>query len=413
MRFAMFRRWTHGLLLAALVPGVPLLCGCAEGMTEEDVCRILNCDTLFFVGDMMEAPDAADDDMHDDTDHDDMDMDDMDMDDDDMHDDHEEAEDEHEEGGDEHADHGEENDGDDDHDANCPTLGTTPTKASEWVDFVNWDEATRVEISAHEVSDDMFHFMPSSLEFQAGKPYILVMKSAEGNQEKHYFHVPDFYKAIATRKAQTAHAEYKAPYFDDFELKVNGEVELYFVPVIEGEYEMWCTIPGHRDKGMEGTFKIVCGEGLSLDLEVDPNFDTSLASDERRSGSNLVWESAQTVTVSMKEISFDAGSEELAFDPADLTLTVGTAYKLTIQNPAANASKHYYTAPEFYQNVVIRKAEDSKAEIKAPYLKAVELLIGGSTELFIVPTVAGSYHVTCTITDHEAFGMHGMITVAK
>ncbi len=293
----------------------------------------------------------------------------------------------------------------------CSDLGATPTKASEWVSFVNWDEATRVEMMAHEVNEENFHFMPDHLEFEAGKPYILVFKSGESNEEKHYFHAPDFYKAIATRKAQTAHAEYKAPYFDDFELKIGGEIELYFVPVIEGEYPMWCTIPGHRDKGMEGEFHIVCGKGLSLDLEVDPDFNTDLASDDRRSGSHLVWETAQDASVSMKEISFDVGSEELAFEPADLTFAADTAYILTLQNPAANSSKHYYTAAEFYQTVVTRKAEDSKAEIKVPYFKAIELLLGGSTELFIVPTVPGTYDVLCTITDHEAFGMHGTLTV--
>ncbi len=293
----------------------------------------------------------------------------------------------------------------------CSDLGATPTKASEWVSFVNWDEATRVEIMAHEVDEDTMHFMPDHLEFEAGKPYILVLKGSQTNEEKHYFHAPDFYKAIATRKAQTANAEYKAPYFDDFELKVGGELELYFVPVVEGEYELWCTIPGHRDNGMEGEFHIVCGEGLALDLEVDPDFDTALGEDERRSGSSLVWETAQETSVSMKEISFDEGSEELAFEPADVTLAAGTAYIYTLQNPAANSSKHYYTAAEFYQTVVTRKAEDSKAEIKVPYFKAIELLLGGSTELFIVPTVPGVYEVICTITDHEEFGMHGTITV--
>jgi uncharacterized cupredoxin-like copper-binding protein len=61
---------------------------------------------------------------------------------------------------------------------------------------------------------------------------------------------------------------------------------------------------------------------------------------------------------------------------------------------------------------VTRKAEDSQAEIKVPYFKAIELLIGGSTDLYIVPTVAGSYGVVCTVTGHEAAGMTGTITVA-
>ncbi|MBW2653114.1 MAG: hypothetical protein JRC57_08555, partial [Deltaproteobacteria bacterium] len=71
------------------------------------------------------------------------------------------------------------------------------------------------------------------------------------------------------------------------------------------------------------------------------------------------------------------------------------------------------TATEFYQTVVIRKAEDSKAEVKVPSFKAVELLIGGSTELFIVPTVPGEYEVVCTITGHSDKGMHGHITVTE
>ena len=50
----------------------------------------------------------------------------------------------------------------------CTDLGTTPTKASEWVDFVNWDEATRVEMATHEVSDEGYHFMPENLEFVEG-----------------------------------------------------------------------------------------------------------------------------------------------------------------------------------------------------------------------------------------------------
>ncbi len=291
----------------------------------------------------------------------------------------------------------------------CPDLGATPTLASEWVGFVNWDEATQVDIGAHEVSEDNFHFMPDHAEFVAGEPYILTMKSDEGNEEKHYFHAPDFYQSGATRKAQTAHAEYKAPYFDDFELKVNGELELYFVPVLHGEYDFWCTITGHQELGMEGEFHIECGEGLSLELEVAADFDQALASDPRRSGGDLVWETAETVLVTMVEDTEDS----FRFEPADLTLTAGQAYILTIQNPATNSSKHYYTAADFYKTVVTRKAEDSKAEIKVPYFNAIELKIGGTTELFIVPTVTGVYEVHCTIEGHRDAGMEGTITVVE
>ena len=59
-----------------------------------------------------------------------------------------------------------------------------------------------------------------------------------------------FYQAIATRKIQTAEAEYKAPYFDAVELKIGGTLEVYFVPVLGGTYDILCTITGHAAAGM-------------------------------------------------------------------------------------------------------------------------------------------------------------------
>lgn len=278
-----------------------------------------------------------------------------------------------------------------------------PTTSSGWVSFVDWNEATRVEVTAVEDGADFF-YEPANLTFEAGKPYILVMNNPDTNVLKHYFHTPEFYQAIATRKAQTADAEYKAPYFDAFELLVGGSIELYFVPVINGTYDMWCTIPGHLEAGMEGTWTICGGAGLELDLEVAVDFDMALATDPRRSGSHAVWDDCvlgtQTVTLT-----------EFAFDPADITLAEDVAYKLSLVSPDTNSAKHYYTAAGFYKSVVTRKAQDSQAEIKAPYLKAVELLIGGSTDLYLVPTISGLYDLTCTVPGHADAGMTGSITV--
>ncbi len=296
--------------------------------------------------------------------------------------------------------------------AGCPSLpppppnggpGDLPKKASDWVSFVDWDQATRVVITAKEDGEHFF-FEPADQTFEAGKPYILEMKSASSNGAKHYFHSPEFYKAIATRKAQTSNAEYKAPYFDDFELLTGGTLELYFVPVKAGTYEMWCTVEGHKEAGMEGVWTITGGEGYELELEVADNFNTALAADGRRSGDDAVWQAGnlatQTVTLT-----------EYAFTPNEYTLTKNIAYKLTLAAPAGNLEKHYHTAAELYKTVVTRKAQDSQAEIKVPYLNAVELIQGGSTDLYIVPTVAGAYELLCTVPGHADLGMTGTITV--
>ena len=52
-------------------------------------------------------------------------------------------------------------------------------------------------------------------------------------------------------------AEVKAPYFTAFEpLKNGGQVDLYFVPVTKGTYEVICTIDDHKEKGMLGSVVI-------------------------------------------------------------------------------------------------------------------------------------------------------------
>ncbi|MFQ5638587.1 MAG: plastocyanin/azurin family copper-binding protein, partial [bacterium] len=285
-------------------------------------------------------------------------------------------------------------------------------KASDWVAGVNWDAKTVVTINMVE-SGQALSFSPNDLTFEAGKPYVLKVVNPAGNASKHYFATqevfPDFFKSIATRKIETGDAEYKAPYFRAVELLIGGELDIYFVPVIAGTYDFLCTITGHADRGMTGKITITGGEGYELDLEVDPSFDTGLITDPRTSGSHAVWATARELTVEMVENA----DGSLAYRPANLNLMVGKGYKINIVNEAGHASKHYYTAAEFYKTTVTRKAEDGYAEIKMPYMKAVELLIGGKTELFMVPTKAGSYEVFCTITGHKDRGMQGLVITVE
>ncbi|MFQ5703202.1 MAG: plastocyanin/azurin family copper-binding protein [Gemmatimonadales bacterium] len=291
----------------------------------------------------------------------------------------------------------------------APVAAPTPTMASDWVGFVDWNEKTVIDVNMVE-SGSSLSYAPNELTFEAGRPYVLRINNPSTNSSKHYFSPEgtSFYQAIATRKIETADAEYKAPYFDAVELQIGGSLEIYFVPVVGGEYDIICTIPGHKALGMTATAKIVGGSGYQLDLEVAPDFDATLMSDPRRSGSHAVWTGAVDVAVNMFE---SASFDQLGFVPPDLALTKDVGYKLQVANPTGHTSKHYYTAAEFYKTVVLRKAEDSQAEIKAPYLKAIELLIGGSTTMFVVPTVINTFDVLCTITGHAGLGMTGTITV--
>ena len=286
----------------------------------------------------------------------------------------------------------------------------TPVKASDWVSEANWDAATTVTVTMKEESANSYVFEPNVLSFEAGKPYILQIVSPAANQEKHYFATEgagDFYKAIATRKIQTSEAEYKAPHFEAVEMKTGGTaLEIYFVAVLPGTYDILCTIPGHKALGMTATATITGGVGFALDLEIASDFDMALSTDPRKSGGHAVWNPATATSVTISETPY-------GFVPTDLALTMGVGYRITIQNPAGHASKHYYTAADFYKTVVTRKAEDSQAEIKSLYFNEIELLIGGETELFMVPTEAGTFETLCTITGHADLGMKGTIVVSS
>jgi len=120
------------------------------------------------------------------------------------------------------------------------------TNAGEIVKSADWENMETVTVNLDEYS-----YGTESFVFKVGQAYKLQLKN-RGNK-KHYFTAPEFYKAIATRKVQSnKDGEIKAPYFTALELMVNGQLDLYFVPVTRGEYLVYCTIDDHRAEGMEG-----------------------------------------------------------------------------------------------------------------------------------------------------------------
>ncbi|MFQ6672714.1 MAG: hypothetical protein ACE5KY_05390 [Candidatus Tectimicrobiota bacterium] len=122
--------------------------------------------------------------------------------------------------------------------------------APERVKAADWSTMKTVRVTLKE-----YAFSPSTLVFQAGLPYKLVITN-EGTM-KHYFTAEAFFKAIATRKVQSTDGDVKAPYFRAIEVYPGRSMELYFIPVKTGLYnELRCTIPGHTGLGMRGQIQI-------------------------------------------------------------------------------------------------------------------------------------------------------------
>ncbi len=135
--------------------------------------------------------------------------------------------------------------------AGCASGPSYITNSADIVKAADWKntQTVTVKITEHD-------YTPRTLKLKIGQAYKLEMKNM--GDKDHYYTAPDFYKAIATRKAMVnKFAEIKAPYFDAFEiLKKSGQIDLYFVPVKAGTYAVYCTIDDHREKGMEGTITV-------------------------------------------------------------------------------------------------------------------------------------------------------------
>lgn len=125
--------------------------------------------------------------------------------------------------------------------------------AAARVKAADWSPAAMATLT---VELDEHSFSPSELRFTAGKAYKLQLKNV--GKKDHYFTAEKFFRSVAWRKAMVnGQAEVKAPYFTAFEpLKNGGQVDLYFVPVNKGSYEVICTIEDHKDQGMRGTLTI-------------------------------------------------------------------------------------------------------------------------------------------------------------
>lgn len=122
---------------------------------------------------------------------------------------------------------------------NSPTLAAT--------------EATEVHVSLGNAKGELV-FVPDHLEFRAKEKYKLFLDNP--SPTKHYFTSKDFADASWTQKVEAAKVEVKGA-IHELELKPSAEAEWVFVPMKPGNYELHCSIPGHKEAGMVGEIVVL------------------------------------------------------------------------------------------------------------------------------------------------------------
>lgn len=273
--------------------------------------------------------------------------------------------------------------------------GTYVANASEFAGkkAADWDNAEVIRIEMSE-----FTFAPNDITLEAGKPYKLELVTV--GTVKHEFTAHDFFPSAAWRKAQSAESEVKAPFFTEIEVFPGKQIDLYLVPVTPGTYELVCEIAGHLEAGMRGTITVTGSAPTNPAPEYVAIADGPWLSNGADLVSEADWDQKEVINIELDEFSFA---------PNEIHLRVGQPYVLNFDN--IGAVKHEATAPEFFQTVAFRKAQDASGEFKAPAPLEVETFAGKLTELYLIPMEAGTYELLCEIEGHLEAGMHGKIIV--
>ena len=243
-----------------------------------------------------------------------------------------------------------------------------------------------------------FAFTPKDITLEAGQPYILEVINT--GTVKHEFTAEDFFRTVATRKAETAESEVKVPFFTEIEVFAGKKADLYLIPLIPGTYTLVCEIEGHYEAGMFGTITVTGETPAAPAIELADVAVGPWAHDGPALVKSTDWAKQQELTIDLSEY---------AFTPKEFNLTAGQPYVLKVVNQGA--VKHEFTAEAFFGAVAFRKAEDASAEFKAWAPREVEVFAGQQIEVFLIPTQTGTYQLVCEIEGHFEAGMFGTITV--
>jgi len=136
-----------------------------------------------------------------------------------------------------------------------------------------------------------------------------------------------------------------------------GEATTFTLNLPEGEYEFYCSIPGHKEAGMVGTVTVVAGGGGG----------------------------AAAAAPTTAEIS----AVDLKFEPAEFSVAADTDVTITLTNNGALPHDLH---------------------IEGPTPATSDEIAGGESTTFTVNLPAGDYEFWCTVPGHKEAGMVGTVT---
>jgi uncharacterized cupredoxin-like copper-binding protein len=114
---------------------------------------------------------------------------------------------------------------------------------------VDWNRSIDLVV---EFEDNLYE--PEEPVFIVGQPYILTLYNR--GRDKHDLVGGDFFSAIVIKEIRSRSGRVGTFRAESLYVYPGEKMELWFVPRNPGRYEFYCTLPGHRDDGMEGIFHV-------------------------------------------------------------------------------------------------------------------------------------------------------------
>jgi len=133
------------------------------------------------------------------------------------------------------------------HDANSEGIRPHPALAG-----VDWADAPEIEIALQD-----HHYEPEQIRLRRGQPYRLVLKNVGAVSHDMVGGSLFDETVIALRMVNSSAGRVIADNVNSVYVRAKNSIELWLVPLKEGEYSFYCSLPGHRDDGMEGVVRIV------------------------------------------------------------------------------------------------------------------------------------------------------------
>lgn len=156
-----------------------------------------------------------------------------------------------------------------------------------------------------------------------------------------------------------------------------GEEATETITAAAGEYEIYCSVPGHKDAGMVGTLTV----GGDAAPAAEPAEEESASTEESAAaaGDGASAASAAPIEVDMHDIYFD---------PTEITVSADTPTELHFVNQGA--AVHDFTIDALEIHVTLNPGEEGSVTVNAP---------------------AGEYEYYCSVPGHKDAGMVGTLTV--